>query len=609
MALPAADNGDPDLLLRVQFGGTLARRTRRKIERYIARALSRPSSRPTGRKRRRYDTSSSSSPSSDECEDPGASGLSITYYDTGFTLDTTADASDANVSYTRATHAVLGLDAAQQGLANLCFNCSLPGHDLRSCPMPADARLIEANRAAFNEKNPQQFASRLYLVAEHERRMDELRAKYAPGGALSDALREALGLAQEGDVPEYVGSMYHFGYPPAYLGCDPEQDPLLVRESRRRGQVLPEESAPETPTLHIYNDAADYDSRAHEAEEHGNENAAERPAPDGDEADSDEEGAISESESEREPERLAEQAEDRYAEDRPYNIPLVRYPGLDLSEFDFDSTSHPGRPLRPKTPRRRSDNLRYEREGRSGGRPRRSRSPQRAHGYGEPYADARHRTPRYSRDDADGYGDPQYAHAAGGGDQWARGGDQWAGMLDGYYRSADHSGSYSRCPDDRDYYDPYYPRREDDRGYYYDSLRYPGSSTGMSGTMFSPGMPMPPPNMPMPPPVPMPHRMPMPPPVPPPMPPPVPPTTLPPMPPPPIPPPQALSFNDDSQGPTTYHSLESSVASPQPQQQNEAASGAPGDRITTVAPLSSADNVSEYDSDVEDGECDMEESD
>ncbi|KAJ2785939.1 hypothetical protein GGI15_001749 [Coemansia interrupta] len=581
MALPAADRADPDLLLRVQFGASLARHTRRKIEHYIARALGRPTSHSSGRKRRRYDSSSDSSYSTDEYDDPGDSGLSIAYYDTGFTLDTTADASEVKVSYTRATHTVLGLDTgAKYGPMNLCFNCSLPGHELPDCPEPPDARRIEDNRVAFNERHPVQFASRLYLVAEHERRMDELRRKYRPGETLSDGLREALGLQEEGDVPEYVRSMRYFGYPPAYLGCEPGQDPLLVREIRRNERARPSVPPPETPTLHIYNDADDYDQLPHGGEL---ERVAGEPKPGGDHVDSDEEGAISDPESYPE----SEQSGDCQEEGRVYNVPLVRYPGLDLSEFDFASRSQPGRPLRPKTPRRRSDNYhrlrldRYEGEDRGRDASRRSRSPHRASAFDPPYSDSRHRTPAfdspyndsrhrtpaydpaytdgrhrsrpYARHDADAYEDHHYAHASGGRDQWDV-------MLDGYYREADHSYSRERYVDGRDYYDPYY-----------------GS------------MPMPPPMLP---------------PMPPPMPPPPPPLI-----PPPIPPPDALSFNDDSQGPTTYHSLESSVASPLPQNQNEAAPAATGDRAAAIAPPTGADNVSEYDSDVEDGEVDMEESD
>ncbi|KAJ1825706.1 hypothetical protein LPJ73_009189, partial [Coemansia sp. RSA 2703] len=142
MAPPAADASDPDLLLRVHFGPALARRTRRKIERYIARALSPRTHSSPARKRRRYASSSSEDISSENESDCGPAGLSLTYYDTGFLLDTTADASTP-VSYTRATHTVLGFGDAQ----NTCFNCSLPGHTLRACPMPPDAARIDANRA------------------------------------------------------------------------------------------------------------------------------------------------------------------------------------------------------------------------------------------------------------------------------------------------------------------------------------------------------------------------------------------------------------------------------------------------------------------------------
>ncbi|KAJ2843169.1 hypothetical protein J3B02_005352, partial [Coemansia erecta] len=114
-------------------------------------------------------------------------------------------------------------------LGNLCFNCSLPGHEIRDCPMPPDKERIEANRNTFNDKGSGQFNSRLYLCFEEEKHMEDMRRKYMPGQRLSQQLSEALGLEHENDIPEYIERMYHFGYPPAYLGISEGQDPLAAR--------------------------------------------------------------------------------------------------------------------------------------------------------------------------------------------------------------------------------------------------------------------------------------------------------------------------------------------------------------------------------------------
>ncbi|KAJ2818901.1 hypothetical protein FBU31_005715 [Coemansia sp. 'formosensis'] len=112
---------------------------------------------------------------------------------------------------------------------------------------------------------------------------------------------------------------------------------------------------------------------------------------------SDEEGALSEGEVDSEPD-IRDSTNDK-AEESRRNIPLVEYPGLDLTEFDFTSTTCPGRPLRSGTPHR--SRLRGEDEYR----------------YYDESQNSYYRDHDYSQNT---YTDP------------------FAGMLDGYYRSSQH---------------------------------------------------------------------------------------------------------------------------------------------------------------------------
>ncbi|KAJ2771675.1 Zinc finger CCHC domain-containing protein 8, partial [Coemansia nantahalensis] len=366
---PAAD---PDLLLRVQFGPSVRDSIRRRIVRYAKRLLRQddahaPEERRAsahrrhyadrhGRKRRR------ASSASDESEDyaTGRGGRrsdidcaqgyeqTIALYSraAGFDLDAArGDASDLDVRYEHGTLAVVGLTAdSRQALGNPCFNCAMPGHELRDCPMPVDEDRTDANRRAFREKGPGQFSGRLYLAVEDEKRAGEMRERLRPGLPLSAELCEALGLKSSDEVPAYINNMYMYGYPPAYLGHDVVQD---VLQTRSVATLQP----PPTPTLHIYHDADDFD-RAHaapsdECSDRGDSTAHDKGAEakiqtptKGDDVESDEEGAVSESE-------LAAETNGTVG-DGPAptrNIPLVHYTGLDLKQFDFDSTERPGRPI------------------------------------------------------------------------------------------------------------------------------------------------------------------------------------------------------------------------------------------------------------------------
>ncbi|KAJ1736268.1 Zinc finger CCHC domain-containing protein 8 [Coemansia biformis] len=455
-------SADSDLLLRLRFGASVSDDIRQRIVRYARRLLRRDSA-PTperrgadgrgrlrhcdaypangyrgsgdaraSRKRRRgcADSDASDGHETDraglqsgaaEPRDAPGRAQSVALYSraAGFDLDTTrGDVSDAEVTYEHGTLAVVGLTAdSQQALGNPCFNCALPGHELRDCPMPVDDRRVDASRRAFREKGSGQFSGRFYLAAEDEKRMDELRKSLRPGQPLSQGLRLALGLKRECDVPEYIDSMYRYGYPPAYLGHDPGQDPL-----RTRTAVAPQ--VPPTPSLRVYRDIDDFD-RAHRiGRTDGAGNIGDKDDPRVDELagvrsndeESGEEGAVSEGELSAEENGPANGG---CSPAPARNIPLVQYSGLDLSEFDFSSTEHPGRPLRPYTPRyhTRAD-------------------------YRSPHFDGRYADSGRRRQDRNNYGQHDYYQAFHSEPSMAGStyDDGWGGMLANYYNSAGRGG-------------------------------------------------------------------------------------------------------------------------------------------------------------------------
>ncbi|KAJ2722472.1 hypothetical protein GGI07_003308 [Coemansia sp. Benny D115] len=498
----------PGFLLHIQFGTGVKRSTRLRIERYIKNTLFSSEAQPDSsrslapaRKRRRHeyesererddvDSRDSRVHAEDERQEHESQqhGLSITLYDqhAGFDLDTTGDdAIGARIDYDRGTNEIVGLGSkAMLELGNLCFNCSMPGHELRNCPMPPDSERIEANKRAFMEKGPGPFNGRLYTSIEDDKHTEHMRQKYAPGQPLSSELREALGLESDTQVPAYIESMYIFGYPPAYLGKDEKQQPLLVRAER-----LP--PAPPTPVLHVYNDPGDYIDDAGDIDDTDHRTQIEEPSSpiqkvdsqvaveENGSADSDEEGAISDGELQS-PVAIAETDSKNESDSKPgtngkitdkaiYNIPLVHYPGLDLSEFDFSSTATPGRPLHPHTPYRSSHSTgtrNTQNEGYNDSPVYESRSNRRHH-------------QRYERD------------SRGTGYQDERG--DWADMLDGYYESRHGRESYSdrRYNDrrnhdsygDRDYNHPRYSRDSyTDR--YYEDQNYISSSDTRTGSRY-----------------------------------------------------------------------------------------------------------------------------
>ncbi|KAJ2454940.1 hypothetical protein EV183_001201 [Coemansia sp. RSA 2336] len=341
----------------------------------------------------------------------------ITFYSdaAGFDLDSTQCDTQDTIRFEHGTKAIVGLtnDQAQE-LGNPCFNCSMPGHEVRDCPMPQDQDRIQANRDAFKERGSGQFSSRLYLEIENEKRIQAMRETFQPGKPLSQELREALGLQHDDDVPEYIDRMYIHGYPPAYIGTDPDEDPLHARK-------LPTASIPSTPTLYIYGDAKDYDTVHGHNGGTVDSNSTQQTGDDSHDSKSDEEGAISDEEGAIDDTTASNKHEDTHGSRLMCKIPLVIYPGLDLRKFNFDSDDRPGRPLHAHTP------LAY-REFMSSYYAANSRDYSCSPGYrGDYYSGSRQRTRR----EYDYYNQPPIYHPSAG-----RNGESWDGMLENYYRSA-----------------------------------------------------------------------------------------------------------------------------------------------------------------------------
>ncbi|KAJ1869404.1 hypothetical protein H4R99_004333 [Coemansia sp. RSA 1722] len=429
-------------------------------------------------------------------------GLEMVFYDkdAGFNIDTTADnVLDPDVQYRRGTSMVVGMEPTLLS-GNLCFNCSLPGHEIRECPMPLDKERVEANRNAFNAKGSGQFGGRLYLSVEEETHMNDMREKYRPGQPLSQTLSEALGLQHRDDIPEYIQRMHYFGYPPAYLGSSAEQDPMTARLGS-----MPK--PPSTPPLIVYNEDADYDKQAGQERVPGSAVETESKVDSGaDTEDSDEEGAISDDGNGNGDSAEITQVEESVEPEKPRNIPLVHYHGLDLSRFDFAADSDPGKPL----PMQIASH--YSRNKNSPQQDGRGRSPV----YEDRFRNSRYNDDYY-QDHKQRYVSKGYNKSYGSRDRYNDGyngrddygnGD-WDGALNGYYRSDSYHDSERQHADNRRYHHHHYndsrnsdyvgfdgyrdsPRRYDDRYSNYEQGCY-GYPRGYGNIPAADG-PLPPPS-------------------------------------------------------------------------------------------------------------------
>ncbi|KAJ2852664.1 hypothetical protein IWW36_000021 [Coemansia brasiliensis] len=463
---------DPDMLLSLQFGPKVNESSQRRIIHFVRRVLypedafSTDNSYDMRRKRRRKDDRyasdhySDSDPddkpdrrrtrqiesnndryyvknkSKDASPERANSVRTVTFYSdaAGFDLDSTQFDARDTIRFEHGTKAIVGLtnDQAQE-LGNPCFNCSMPGHEVRDCPMPQDQDRIQANRDAFKEKGSGQFSSRFYLEVENEKRVQTMREMFQPGQPLSQALQEALGLQYDDDIPEYIDRMYIHGYPPAYIGTESNQDPLCARK-------LPISSIPSTPNLHIYSNAEDYDIAHKSNISTTNSNSDQQPGDDSDNSKSDEEGAITDEEGvidDKEAEESLNKQNYTNGSQPICKIPLVTYPGLDLRRFDFSSGDRPGRPFHVHTPLAYREFMDAYYATHTGN----YKYPEYSLAYNDDYySESRQRIRRehdyYSRS-------PVLGSSAGRND------GSWDGLLESYYRSA--AGNYAAADEYGEY--------------------------------------------------------------------------------------------------------------------------------------------------------------
>ncbi|KAJ1981329.1 hypothetical protein H4R35_000765 [Dimargaris xerosporica] len=124
---------------------------------------------------------------------------------------------------------------------NICFNCGSPEHVISQCPVSRNDERIERNVALFRAHQPETYSGRYYIDFEALNKHEIRLATFIPG-KLSKPLREALGLVSEGTeaipgvtqgTPEFVKRMERFGYPPSYVGTTPDQDPLLPAKTHQ----------------------------------------------------------------------------------------------------------------------------------------------------------------------------------------------------------------------------------------------------------------------------------------------------------------------------------------------------------------------------------------
>lgn len=115
-------------------------------------------------------------------------------------------------SYEKVTDILLNLQAkanlitgeASKSLRNGCWNCG-GDHNLRDCKEPRNMANINRAKQLFSK----------FKTERYHMDADQRYSQFAPG-AISDALRQALGLRRK-ELPLYLYKMRLYGYPPGWL--------------------------------------------------------------------------------------------------------------------------------------------------------------------------------------------------------------------------------------------------------------------------------------------------------------------------------------------------------------------------------------------------------
>ncbi|KAJ1925239.1 Zinc finger CCHC domain-containing protein 8 [Tieghemiomyces parasiticus] len=415
------------------------------------------------------------------------------FADSSFHLDYTQCSFDGQLAqqgpyqgrYQMDVQAVLGDPAdpdCEHGAPDrICFNCRSTLHRFKDCPEPRNQAAIERNRAQFKVEQKPSFGGRFHAEMDTEAKRLETINHLKPG-QYSDELLKALGVrvpaegesaadtsagaADQGDTnsscalarlafddnttPEFVLRMAKFGYPPGYIGTEPDADPLQVAR----------DFEPAFTPLVIYAYGSDIADEVKTEVDSGQQRSAEP------------------SENTKASLTTPEAPTTPTAAGVRY-YPLVRYPGLNLDQFRFEPPA-PGHPKNPPamwraTPLRPSSHRDHDR------RERGARYDRRRYGsghrddsldYGRQRDDDHHHSRRDRYTDRDEYdGRDHY------GSRWGRShrsrdrdhaysGDEFASLMDSYLdRRGDSRRSRDRSPEGRS-------RRLDDRPSHHRSSRH-----------------------------------------------------------------------------------------------------------------------------------------
>eukprot|EP00057_Strongylocentrotus_purpuratus_P011132 XP_011665606.1 PREDICTED: zinc finger CCHC domain-containing protein 8 [Strongylocentrotus purpuratus] len=112
-----------------------------------------------------------------------------------------------------------------------CFNCGNEKHSLRECPVARDLVRISQNKKLFMDQmssSPANTISGRRYHKDGEGGATADRFKAFKAGAISDALRQAMGLSSN-QLPPYIYGMRRLGYPPGhYMDAQVHKSDLKV---------------------------------------------------------------------------------------------------------------------------------------------------------------------------------------------------------------------------------------------------------------------------------------------------------------------------------------------------------------------------------------------